>query len=212
MITTSTTSRNWKKETWKKGEKIKHDDGKSHEWNVMFEHDVSNECCPVINMYNLWICIYIFETCVKILNLWMYISSIWILIDYLCIFISIDLLFIDNMICAYVWICLWHYAFPDFRVFDFLSVEGYAFKCLRFFKFLLSQTLNNKKVCAFLCVHCHSLCNDEFCWSLVWWQGIFFVDAFFSSMHSSFFLFSQILWAHMSCSFLLLLQVLWVLL
>jgi hypothetical protein len=81
------------------------------------------------------------------------------------------------MICAYVRICIWHYAYLDFRVFDFLSVEGYAFKCLKFFKFLLSQTLNNKKVCAFLCVRCHSLCNDEFCWSLVWWQG-------FLSMHS----------------------------
>jgi len=46
--------------------------------------------------------------------------------------------------------------------------------CLIFFKFLLSQTLNSKKGCAFLCVHYHSLCNDEFWWSLVWWQCFFF--------------------------------------
>jgi hypothetical protein len=39
-----------------------------------------------------------------------------------------------------------------------------------------------------------------------------FVYAFLSSMHSCFFLFLQILWAHMSCSFLLLLQVHWVIL
>jgi hypothetical protein len=71
---------------------------------------------------------------------------------------------------------------------------------------------NSKRGYTFLCVHCHSLCNDEFWWNLVWRQGIFFVYAFFSSMHSCFFLFLQILWTHMSCPFLLLLQILWVIL
>jgi hypothetical protein len=116
------------------------------------------------------------------------------------------------IICAYIWKGIWHYTYPNFKKINKFRVEGYAFKCFRFFKFLLFQTLNNKKGCTFLCVRCHSLCNDEFWWSLVWWWGIFFVYAFLSSMHSCFLLFLQILWTHMSCSFLLLLQVLWILL
>jgi hypothetical protein len=59
------------------------------------------------------------------------------------------------IICAYIRICIWHYAYLDFRVLDFFRVEGYAFKCLRVCKFLLSQTLNGKKGCTFLCVCCH---------------------------------------------------------
>jgi hypothetical protein len=71
------------------------------------------------------------------------------------------------IICPYVWICLWHYAYPDFRVFDFFRVEGYAFKCLRFCKFLLPQTLNGKKV------KDSPLCFLSFWWNLVWQQGFF---------------------------------------
>jgi hypothetical protein len=35
--------------------------------------------------------------------------------------------------------------YPNFRVFDFFKVEGYAFKCLKACKLLLSQTLNCEK-------------------------------------------------------------------
>ncbi len=92
-------------------------------------------------------------------------------------------------LCTYVWICIWHYAYMDFKVFDFFKVEGYAFKCLRFCKFLLPQTLNDKKVKHF------PLCLLSFWWSLVWQQGFFLVYAFL--------LFLQILWARMNYSFLL---------
>ncbi len=127
--------------------------------------------------------IYIFETCVKFLNIWIYISSGWILIDYLCISI-----FMPFIIYVYVHICIWQYAYPDFKVSDFLRVERYAFKCLRFCKFLLSQTLNDNKV-AFSFVFVVILMELDVV------VGYFFVHAFL--------LFLQILWAHMSCSFLL---------
>ncbi len=66
----------------------------------------------------------------------------------------------------------WHYSYQDFRILDFFRVEGYAFKCLRFCKFLLSQTLNTQKGCTFLCVRCH-------------FYGAWCVDGvFFLSMHS----------------------------
>jgi hypothetical protein len=73
----------------------------------------------------------------------------------------------------------WHYSYQDFRIFDFFRVEGSAFKCLRFCKFLLSQILNAQKGCTFLCVRCH--------FDGAWCVGgvIFFVCAFLSSMHSS---------------------------
>jgi hypothetical protein len=67
-------------------------------------------------------------------------------------------IFMSIIICAYVWICIWHYAYSDFRAFDFFRVEGYAFKCLKFFKFLLSQTLEMAKKVAlsfvFVVIHC----------------------------------------------------------
>jgi hypothetical protein len=78
------------------------------------------------------------------------------------------------ILCAYVWICIRHYAYPDLRVFDFFRVEGYAFNCLRFCKFLLSQTLNGQKGCTFLYVCCRF--DGAWCGG-----GVFF----FLYMHSS---------------------------
>ncbi len=137
-----------------------------------------------MNMY-----IYIFETCVKILNIWIYISSRWILSNYLCISI-----FMSFIIYVYVHICIWKYAYPDLKVSNFLRVEGYAFKCLRFCKFLISQTLNGHKV-AFSFVFVVILME------LGVVVGFFFCPSI--PLKYAFLMFLQILWAHMSCSFLL---------
>jgi len=70
------------------------------------------------------------------------------------------------------------YAYPDFKVYfkvsNFPRVEEYVFKCLKFCKFLLSQTLNNHKV-AFSFVFVVILME------LGMVVGIFFVHAFLSS-------------------------------
>lgn len=75
------------------------------------------------------------------------------------------------IICAYVWICIWHYAYLNFRVFYSFRVEGYAFECLRFCKFLLSQTLTAKKVAlsfVFIVIHCAMMnFNGAWCGDMI---------------------------------------------
>ncbi len=88
-------------------------------------------------------------------------------------------IFMSVIICAYVWICIWHYAYLNFRVFYSFRVEGYAFECLRFCKFLLSQTLTAKKVAlSFVFIVILMELGEVVGY-------FFFVYAFLSSIHSS---------------------------